>query len=54
MQASAYRSSQKQYSFQKKVAPVHCRGHQKGGSEVTKANSKEGATAKRAALEPVT
>ena len=37
----------------KKVAVIHCRGHQKGDAEVIKGNDKVDATAKRTALEPV-
>ena len=39
--------------FAKKVSLIHCRCHQNGNAEVIKEN-KADATAKRAALEPVT
>ena len=39
--------------FPNSVAVIRCRGHQKGGAEVIKGN-KADATAKRAALEPLT
>ena len=38
----------------KKVAVIHCRGHQKGDAEGIKGNDKADATAKRVASELVT